>query len=545
MAISNFTNRSTSGVDEDALATTNSGEQVRNFAQLTTTGDLADGVFADADHVTIRNFGHIETSGLGAAGVFVAGDDARIENYGSVVTRGGVFDPDPATEEDDLFSEGLTVVGDRFHVANYGSVRVEGELSSGLSGVGVDGVLTNSGRIESIATESSAIGVFGDRSQAINYGQVIVGGENNAAMFALGEEAAAINRGSILMTGAGSVGMEGVITNTQVSNSGVIRVTADEGIGMCGFGDGHTISNFNLIEMRGFFSLGMEASGVPSLDLAGLDNQILNAGRIATVGDLAVGVTLGLTNGGDSPGFVPAANGVIINRGVIETEGDGAAGVAMIGDGHHLTNNGRIASDGGVFDGDPVGLFRAAGVVVSGDDALVENTRSGVIESADAASAAVELNLVERDGLSVTDTSSRLENAGLIKGPGVAVLGGAGRESVVNHGRIAGDVMLGDGADTFVFGKGGTLAGALLLGGGDDLVVIENGAGTTRVADFAAGAASGDRIDVSAFFASFDQLKAHSSQSGGDVAIVLDSDDSLRLAGVQLSALNAGDFLFA
>jgi hypothetical protein len=50
--------------------------------------------------------------------------------------------------------------------------------------------------------------------------------------------------------------------------------------------------------------------------------------------------------------------------------------------------------------------------------------------------------------------------------------------------------------------------------------------------------------DVSAFLSSFGDLEAHSQQSGNDVVITLDHNDHLVLAGVQLSALNAGDFLF-
>jgi hypothetical protein len=103
----------------------------------------------------------------------------------------------------------------------------------------------------------------------------------------------------------------------------------------------------------------------------------------------------------------------------------------------------RITTDGGAFVGDPVGEMRAAGVVVSGDEAVVENTRTGIIESKNAASAAVELNVLERDGFPTADLSSSLENFGLIKGAGVAVLGGAGEETVVNHGHIVGDVDLG------------------------------------------------------------------------------------------------------
>ena len=181
----------------------------------------------------------------------------------------------------------------------------------------------------------------------------------------------------------------------------------------------------------------------------------------------------------------------------------------------------------------------AAGVIVSGDDTLVENTRSGVIRSDDAASAAVELNVEELAGAPAAGLSARLENAGLIP-----VLGGDGEETVINHGRIVGDVDLGDGADTFVFGNGGRVQGEVFLGGGDDLVVIESGAGSAEIADFAAGDTGGDVLDVSAFFTSLAGLQAHSRQQGGDLIVALDHNGTLVLNNVQLGALNTGDFLF-
>src|SRR5262249_24075865 len=150
------------------------------------------------------------------------------------------------------------------------------------------------------------------------------------------------------------------------------------------------------------------------------------------------------------------------------------------------------------------------------------NTRSGSIETHDANTPAVTLNIHDlaagtfRPPVIAADTQARLENDGLITASQTAVLGGPGDETVINHGRIVGDVVLGDGADTFVFGQGGTLVGNLLLGAGDDLVRIEHGSGTSRVADFTAGPASGDTVDVSQFFSSFGALIAHSHQSGND-----------------------------
>jgi hypothetical protein len=171
------------------------------------------------------------------------------------------------------------------------------------------------------------------------------------------------------------------------------------------------------------------------------------------------------------------------------------------------------------------------------------NTSTGVITSRDVDSAAIELNVLERGGLTNADTSATLENSGLIEGA-LAVLCGDGKETVINHGRIVGDVDLGDGDDTFVFGGGGTVAGDVFLGDGNDLVIIENGSGRAVIEDFVAGNASGDQIDVSEFFSSFGEVTAHSQQRGSNVVINLDNNDTLVLSNVQLSVLTGGDFLF-
>jgi hypothetical protein len=541
MPINNFTNKSTFGFDEDALATSTPGERIRNFARLRTAGELADGIVADADDVSIANFGEIETTGQGAAGIIVRGSDARIVNFGSVATLGGIRDPDPDVDGDEAFAEGIVAEGDGFRVTNFGRVHVEGDGSSCLVGAGNDGVVVNYGLVDTESVDSSAMAAIGDRSKAVNAGLVRVGGEQNAAVFVLGENAVAMNRGVVVIDGSGSTGLEGVLANTEVINKGAIRIDADRSFGLGGFGDGHQIQNIGNIEAHGFFSGGIEARGVAFLGLVGVDLEILNAGRITTDGDLGFGIAVGIGSAGKSEGFGSAEGSSIVNRGVIDTEGDGAAGVAMNGDGHHLVNSGRIVTDGGAFDGAPFGLFRAAGVVVSGDEALVENLRHGVIISKNADSAAVELNVIEQDGLPTEDMAARLENRGLIRGADAAVLGGAGEETVVNHGRIVGDVVLGDGDDTYAAGKGGSLAGDLVLGGGDDLVIVADGAGTLRIADFE----TGDVIDVSAFFSDFGDVLAHASQKGGNTVIALDGNDRVVLENTLLGALDGGDFQFA
>jgi hypothetical protein len=195
-----------------------------------------------------------------------------------------------------------------------------------------------------------------------------------------------------------------------------------------------------------------------------------------------------------------------------------------------------VEADGGAVDALGV-TFHAAGVVVSGDGAVIENTQTGIIESKNAASAAVELNTLERAGLVNSATSTELDNGGLIKGASIAIVGDAGQETVVNHGQIVGDVVLGAGDDTFVFGKGGHVAGDVYLGIGNDHVVMEGGSGVSHIADLLID----DTVDVSAFFQAFNQLVGHIQQHGNDVVVTLDHNDALVLEHTQLANLHLHD----
>jgi hypothetical protein len=534
MAIVNHKKIFTTGVDQDALIITESDSTLFNFGDLTTTGDLANGIFANANNVSIRNNATIETSGLGAAGIYVEGANAHIDNFGSIVTHGGFYDPNPKIDGDEFFSEGIFVNGDGFYIANYGTVHVEAGLASGLVGVGVDGILINAGHIDSISDEGVVMFALGDRSQAINTGQVTATGDAITAMIVRGENVAAINSGVLTVLGNDGAGMISQVRHGHLTNNGGIEITGDNGFGLLGTGEGAQVDNFGTIETHGTRTVGIEGTGGRFFPL-GLNIHIVNSGHVTTDGDLAIGVTLGLP-------FLDkieriAVDSSIINTGVIETNGDGAAGVFMLGDGNHLTNSGLIVTDGAGFKDVAVGLLHAAGVLVSGDGTLVDNTETGIIRSQNANSAAIELNVLKRG-------SSQVENSGLIDGAKVAILGGDGQETVVNYGSIVGDVILGGGADTFVFGNGGSLDGNLFLGGGQDLVVIHDGAGKATIADFSAARSNHDVVDVSAFYSSFGQLASHMHQVGKDAVITLDADDQLVLRNTLTSALSASDFLF-
>ena len=138
--------------------------------------------------------------------------------------------------------------------------------------------------------------------------------------------------------------------NMHSTNRGEIRFELDDNFGDPSFGmisivGGSQISNFGLVEMHGTSAVGISGVGRIFFGELGLDFEIVNAARVTTDGDLAIGVALGLGRFD----FANAAQGQIENSGVIETVGDGAAGVLMIGDDHQLTNSGRITTDGGAF----------------------------------------------------------------------------------------------------------------------------------------------------------------------------------------------------
>ena len=127
------------------------------------------------------------------------------------------------------------------------------------------------------------------------------------------------------------------------------------------------------------------------------------------------------------------------------------------------------------------------------------------------------------------------------------LLGGEGAD-VLDGGNGADELQGGAGIDILSGGNGGdTLSGGLgddtLSGGkGPDRFAFEGAFGHDRVLDLS----NDDRIALDdAQFANFASVLANAAQVGSDVVITLDPANSITLAGVQLSSLQANDFLFA
>ena len=78
-----------------------------------------------------------------------------------------------------------------------------------------------------------------------------------------------------------------------------------------------------------------------------------------------------------------------------------------------------------------------------------------------------------------------------------------------------------------------------------DLFVFADGDGSVRIADFQAGAASDDEIDltgVGSAISSFSDVVSHASQIGSDIVIDFGNGDSITLLGVNLASLHQDDF---
>jgi hypothetical protein len=110
-------------------------------------------------------------------------------------------------------------------------------------------------------------------------------------------------------------------------------------------------------------------------------------------------------------------------------------------------------------------------------------------------------------------------------------------------GGPASDYMNGLSGDDRLDGMGGD--DELVGGAGSDTFVFQPGFGHDLVSDFIPGAEFGDVIELRSLgYGAFDEVMADAVQTGGDVVIQVDANNSIRLLNVDLGLLQADDFLF-
>lgn len=172
----------------------------------------------------------------------------------------------------------------------------------------------------------------------------------------------------------------------------------------------------------------------------------------------------------------------VVNAGVIETTSHG-----IVVDASEVTirNTGIIDSEGVALFSDATGLFQNIDIFNSG------TIRATSIVSVAVAFTTIELSktsrvIAEGDAFVATDPAGRiiLDNAGVIRSGGTAVIAGDSFDQVVNRGLIVGDIHLGDGMDEFV-SRRGQVRGDVHGGSGDDDFFIDDA--SLDVIELAAG----------------------------------------------------------
>ncbi len=128
-----------------------------------------------------------------------------------------------------------------------------------------------------------------------------------------------------------------------------------------------------------------------------------------------------------------------------------------------------------------------------------------------------------------TSWTAATDNDSLSGGNGNDTMnGGAGNDSLSG----------GNGNDSLTGGAGDDVMAG---GNGNDLFVFESGFGKDTINGFQ----TIDRIQFdNDLFADFSSVQAASQQVGADTVITLDADNTITLHNVQLTSLQANDFLF-
>jgi len=388
------------------------------------------------------------------------------------------------------------------------------------------GVLVNLGKLSASGLLADGIRVTANNVSVQNLGSITVSGDGADGIGA-GDWLAPVNGVNILNLGLIHVSGNGYFDSDLPQFPSAIDV----------IGDHARVTNIGRIE-----SVGFDASGV---ELVGSDAQITNMG---TIDATDIGIIVDTINGGEHGNTITnlglivthdseLAHGIwllqggntVINSGTIRAEGFHDFGIAIESVGNQAFNYGTIQATG----------EQARGVLIDHDGNTFTNY--GRIDASGLDSIGVRFGF--EDGFSLTGSS--FTNYGTVKAPGsYAVLGSIPDEQVVNRGTLIGDVDMSEGNDRYVAGNGGHLIGILTLGEGDDTLVFERHGGRLTVSDFATGAGSDDRIDLSAFHLhGFGDVMSHASQSGADVLINLGGGDQILLQSTSLASLNAADFI--
>ena len=457
--------------------------QVNNAGQITTTrtptqGSRADAVTALGFGNTLTNTGTIVTNApsagpflLGGAGLFASGSSNRLTNAGTITTTG----PDSA---------GLSVFGGNNSLVNQGAIVTTGGLfSDGIIIQGSSNTALNSGAIT--VTGASGIQVQGNSNTITNTNTIqSTGGAFGRGVLVSGNNNIVTNAGAIAASGPNATGIIASGNGNFLLNTGTVTANGDQGFGIVASGTSITIRNEGQVVTSGINNSALSFSASFFFFGSELTNSggatLTNSGRITTTGEISRGL------------LFTGSSGTARNSGTIETQGSQAHGLQVNGNGNAITNSGTITTSGN----------EAHAIVVSGSGSTVVNT--GVATARGAGSHGVRIEPSNSGlvfdpitGLPLTPSPAQsnilfanLETGTVTSERGLAVLGGAGNDTVQNFGTLATGVAdgtavdLGNGRNTLLLGPTSAITGKVLAGTGIDTFILSGtGTGTFDVSE--------------------------------------------------------------
>lgn len=219
-----------------------------------------------------------------------------------------------------------------------------------------------------------------------------------------------------------------------------------------------------------------ESGGYYVIDEEGRDNEIIfhGIGKSSVNFDVihSEGVETeiriaedGVITGQGNLIYTSGLRATITNDGELRPMGTFSA-IAAAGDNSRVTNNGTIYTETG------------SGIAI-GNGGVGTNAKHGVIHSKSYA-----VTMASDEG----GTAKFINEGKIYSIAEYAVTGSAGRDTLINHGKIEGSMLFGEGRDIIDI-RGGTVIGEIQAGAGDDVIDIRDG----RVTGSIVGA-SGDDV---------------------------------------------------
>lgn len=192
----------------------------------------------------------------------------------------------------------------------------------------------------------------------------------------------------------------------------------------------------------------------------GIECGSSDTGNSITVAGTVTGESSAIISLAERTKLSIAATGTVV--GAIDFGGTGSS---ISNAGHMISTDVGILAEGGGIKVSNSGSIKAAntGIFVDEIHGNFVNAKTGVITAGDTA-----LEIHGSQGV-----NQRFVNNGRISGGELAIEASAANETVVNTGRITGDVDLGSGDDVFD-ARHGTLNGKVLGGLGADTLITDN-----------------------------------------------------------------------